>query len=501
MPVEDLNLLLTVASAVYDNTLPDFDIPNLQQPETTWYNADSRDIYSPAIPEGDQSEMEKERLQFFNGFGGFNETGDEYHILVKNDSGSKKPILPPAPWVNVIANPDFGFLATERGSGYTWSKNSRENKLTSWSNDPVEDPHSEAFYIRDEEAKIYWSPTPGPVPGNGNYRVIHGFGYTEYHHESEQLQQKLRQFVDIKNPLKVSVLTLTNSSDKPRKLSVYRYIDRVLGVHKRSSGKHVIQQPSENGTFLIAENFYNNEFAGRSALSGISGLPDGFERSYTTDRKTFIGRNRSLKRPAALSHDSILDNRLDVTGDPCAAFRVSGQVEAGESLTIVFIEGETENRDRAEELITECTTHGWAEKTFSETVDFWKEKLGRVTVKTPDTSLDLLMNGWLAYQNISCRMWGRTAFYQSGGAYGFRDQLQDAMAALYVDPDLTRQQILRHAAHQFPEGDVLHWWHPPTGRGIRSKITDDRLWLPYVTDFYVQSTCDFYNHGRKGDLY
>lgn len=491
MPAEDLNLLLAVASAVYENILPNFDAPVLQPTETTWYSGGDPDLYSPSIPDGDQAEMDKEGLQFFNGFGGFNEAGDEYHILVKADPLSKRPNLPPAPWINVIANPDYGFLATERGSGYTWSKNSRENKLTSWSNDPVEDPPSEAFYIRDEEGGVYWSPTPGPVPGNGNYRVIHGFGYTEYKHQSEELMQNLQQFVHVEKPLKVSVLTLTNSSDRNRRLSIFRYLDRVLGVHKRSTGKHVVQQPSENGTFLMAENFYNNEFAGRTAFSGPGKIPDGFERSFTTDRESFIGRNRSLERPESVSRDKTLNNRLEVKGDPCSAFQVSGEIEPGESLKFVFIEGEAENRTQAEDYISECLSDGWAEKSFSEAVEFWQEKLGRVTVKTPDPSLDLLMNGWLSYQNISCRMWGRTAFYQSGGAYGFRDQLQDAMAALYVDSDLTRKQILRHAANQFQEGDVLHWWHPPTGRGIRSKITDDRLWLPYVTDFYVESTGDF----------
>lgn len=490
MSAEDLNLLLTVAEAVYENSLPDFDASYLEQIETSWYTKGDSDIYTPAIPDGDQPEMEKESLQFFNGFGGFNDNGNEYHILINTDPGSKKLILPPAPWVNVIANPDFGFLATERGSGYTWSKNSRENKLTSWSNDPVEDSHSEVFYVRDEDAKTFWSPTPGPVPGNGNYRVIHGFGYTEYHHQSGELEQKVRQYVDIQNPVKVSVLTVSNKSDRDRELSLFRYTDRVLGVHKRTSGKHIVQQSSSNGRYLIAENFYNNEFAGRAAFSGISELPDGFELSYTTDRKSFIGRNRSLDRPMALSGKNLLDNRIEVNGDPCAAFQVKGQIKAGESVRIVLIDGETDNLDQAEEHIKMCAKDGWTEKTFNEAVHFWKEKLGRVTVKTPDPSLNLLMNGWLSYQNISCRMWGRTAFYQAGGAYGFRDQLQDAMAALYVDSELTRKQILRHSANQFPEGDVLHWWHPPTGRGIRSKITDDRLWLPYVTNFYVQSTGD-----------
>lgn len=490
MSSEDLNLLLTVADAVYENSLPDFDAQNLDQKETTWYNEEDREVYKPVVPKDQHPEMEKESLQFFNGFGGFSKDGDEYHILIKTDAESGKPILPPAPWINVIANPDLGFLATERGSGYTWSKNSRENKLTTWSNDPVEDPHSEAFYIRDDEAKTFWSPTPGPVPGNGNYRVVHGFGYTEYHHESEGLDQKLRQFVDIKNPLKVSVLTLRNSSQNDRKLSLFHYVDTVLGVHKRTSGKHVVQQPSENGRFLIAQNFYNNEFAGRAAFSGIAELPEGFELTYTTDRKSFIGRNRSLERPVALARENVLDNRTEITGDPCAAFKLTGQIEAGESLQVVFIDGESDNKNDAEILINECASDEWAENTFGEATNFWKEKLGRVTVKTPDPSLDLLMNGWLSYQNISCRMWGRTAFYQAGGAYGFRDQLQDSMAALYLDSDLTREQILLHSAYQFKEGDVLHWWHPPTGRGIRSKITDDRLWLPYVTDFYVQSTGD-----------
>ena len=495
MSENDLTLILSVAHAVFEQKLPDLFKTTLPASKTTsWYHDIEPDRYK--IPALDDSEIDalgsgiNQNLQLFNGYGGFTPDGDEYHILIYPDHESGKHIYPPAPWINVISNPGFGFISTEKGAGYTWSENSRENKLTAWSNDPVIDPHSEAFYIRDEEKKIYWSPTPGPVPGVGIYKVAHGFGYSRYEYSNDGLEQELLQFVPRKEPVKISRLTLTNNSDTKRKFSVFRYLDRVLGVKRNISSRFTIPEVLDEGLTLLHVNHYNNEFAGRTVFAAVRGIQSETELNFTTSRASFIGRNRSLEKPAALSHSETLDNETVTGDDPCAAFQATFHIEPGERKIFYFLEGEGQDRRIAEEMMTELSDPAAIEAEFTAVKESWKHKLKRIEITTPDKSMDLMVNGWLMYQNLSSRMWARTAFYQAGGAFGFRDQLQDAMAALYIDPEITKKQILLHASNQFREGDVLHWWHPPTGRGIRSRITDDRLWLPYVTDFYIESTGD-----------
>ncbi|TVR79983.1 MAG: glycosyltransferase 36 [Chitinophagaceae bacterium] len=491
---EDLTLLFSVAHAIFDKKLPDLSKLNQKTETSSWYAGGEKAVYSPLIEKeinvDEEWNEKKDELQFFNGYGGFSADGSEYHILIKSDPETGFPILPPVPWINVIANVKFGFTVSERGAGYTWSENSRENKLTSWSNDPVTDKHSEAFYIRDEEKMKYWSPAPGPVIGSGFYHVTHGFGFTQFEHTSNKLEQKLIQFVPEKEAVKISKLTLKNNGSEPQKLSVFRYIERVLGVERTTSSRFVNQAISIDGKTLYAKNNYNNEFAGRIVFSSVINPIENAEFRYATDRKGFIGRNRSLNKPLALANEKLLDNKVIIGGDPCSAMQTIFELAPGESVTLIFLEGESKNKKEAELIIQKYADTSQADRELDNIRTFWKKSLSKIRVFTPDKSLDVMVNGWLMYQNLSSRMWARTAFYQSGGAYGFRDQLQDATAALYVDPKLCRNQILLHAAKQFKEGDVLHWWHPPTGRGIRSKITDDRLWLPYVVEFYLQSTGD-----------
>ena len=495
MPDEDLTLILSVAHMILDGMLPNLSEYLRDKSDTTsWYKDVNTQANVSAIvkdePADDELKKHTENLHFFNGYGGFANDGTEYHIILKPDTITGIPKLPPAPWINVIANSSFGFTVSETGAGYTWSENSRENKLTSWSNDPVTDTHSEAFYIRDEEKKIYWSPTPGPVPGNGFYKVIHGFGYTEFRHESENIDQSLIQFVPQSDSLKISKITLQNKGEQKRSISLFRYTNRVLGVERTSASRFIIQE-RVGGNTIYAHNHYNNEFAGRTVFSSVVNLPEDAAVSSTTSRKSFIGRNRSLEHPRALVTEVQLDSVDDSPGeDPCAAFRISFELEPDETVSLVFLEGESESRSEAKKLIEFYSDIEKTDKAYKSVRKFWESKLTKIQVKTPEKSLDMMVNGWLMYQNLSSRIWARTAFYQSGGAFGFRDQLQDVMAVLYVDPGLARKQILLHAAKQFEEGDVLHWWHPPTGRGIRSKITDDRLWLPYVTGFYLDSTGD-----------
>ncbi|MCH8548154.1 MAG: glycosyltransferase 36 [Balneolaceae bacterium] len=486
---DDLTLILTVAHAVFIHSLPDFSKPVKKQTDT--------DSWNQSLEKGEEepreqlSELEwNEELQFHNGYGGFNKEGTEYLINVMPDRESGKLNFPPAPWINVISNPRFGFTATERGSGYIWCDNSRENKITGWSNDPVLDTHSAAFYFRNEKNFDSWSPTPGPKPGTGIYQVRHGFGYTEYHHKNREFSSCLTEFVPKEDTAKVSMLSIKNSGDKALKLSLFHYQERVMGVERHRSSRFITQQLCDDEKSIYSVNHYNNEFSGRVVFASPVTTPPESGVHFSTDRRRFIGRNRSLADPAALE-EATLGNELGTGGDPCVAYQVTFNLAPGESTEICFLTGEADSSEKVDELIRKYGEPGIAGNELEMVKEFWKRGLGRVQVSVPEPSMNLLMNGWLMYQNISCRMWARTAFYQAGGAYGFRDQLQDSMAAIYFNPDITRNQILLHSENQFPEGDALHWWHPPTGRGIRSKITDDRLWLPFVTHFYISSTGDW----------
>lgn len=495
---EDLTLMLTVASVVFKGTLPRVEILDSGHSEevNSFSENHQSQLYRPASlagkkPEG--QEAAENDLQFFNGYGGFSDENREYRIIAEPDVVKGTVRYPPAPWINVIANSNFGFLATESGAGYTWSENSRENKLTSWSNDPVLDPPAEAFYIRDEDEKVYWSPTPAPVPGQHRYVVSHGFGYTRYEHSSYDIESELLQFVPENDPVKVSRLTIRNKSDVQRTLSLFRYQEWVLGINREDSARFIIQEADRDEYAIYARNHYNNEFAGRIAFASVSTASKeagDAEVSFSTDRQQFIGRNASLERPSAVAGEADLDDSVNTGGDPCAAFQARLVMEPGEEIEWIVVMGEAKDTEEAKKLVRKYRQTQEVNHAFRDITAFWEERLRRIRIETPDSSLNQMMNGWLMYQNIACRMLSRTGFYQAGGAYGFRDQLQDAMTALYVDPQMTRDQILLHASRQFPEGDVQHWWHPPTGRGVRTKISDDRLWLPYVVNFYIESTGD-----------
>lgn len=491
---EDLSLIESVALLYIDKKLPDL----LRSGEPgfcrSWHSEDDRTAYSPVRPAPSpvsEKVAGKEPLKFFNGYGGFAMEGREYRIRVQRSPETGRHRFPPAPWSNVVANPGFGFLVTERGAGYTWSENSRENKLTGWSNEPVTDPHTEAFYLRDDRERLFWSPTPGPAAGDGDYEISHGFGYSRFGHRSMELDQELTQFVCVADSVKISTLKIVNRSSGERELSLFWYQERVLGVERNHSVRHVVTTADTNEHRLYSQNHYNNEFAGRIAFMAPGGvIPEHDTVRFTADRARFIGRNRTLQDPAGLCMQEQLDNRIVTGGDACGVLQVKLKLDAGEERTLVFLSGEASSRSEADRLIERYQSADAAAEELENVKVRWEKLLGRVQVDIPDESLQLMMNGWLNYQSISSRMWARTAYYQAGGAFGFRDQLQDAMACLYADPAMARNQILLHARHQFRQGDVLHWWHPPTGRGIRSRITDDRLWLPYVTDFYLQSTGD-----------
>jgi len=438
--------------------------------------------------EGDGVRPDAATLQFWNGYGGFSARGDEYVIRLEPKANGRLR-LPPQPWVNVIANPQFGFLASETGAGYTWSQNSRENRLTPWHNDPVLDPHGEALYLRDEDSNHFWSLTPGPIPQPVSYEIRHGFGYSRYRHLSQNVQQEVWLFTAREEPVKLILIRLHNPSRQPRRLSLFAYARLVLGALPGDHAAELaIEQDSVTGA-LLAEN-HNREFSGRIAFAAASPT-DSIPLHISGDRATFIGRQGSPACPAALSRDKILDGRLGTGLDPCFALQVTLRLEPGASVERAFLIGEANNRDEVRRLIGRYSEDGVVAAALAEVRKSWRDRLATVQIQTPSPKLDLMVNGWAAYQALSCRLWGRSAFYQSGGAFGFRDQLQDAAALIYHDPALMRRQLLLHAAQQFIEGDVLHWWHPPLGYGARTRCSDDRLWLPYLAAFYGRATGDW----------
>jgi cyclic beta-1,2-glucan synthetase len=418
-------------------------------------------------------------LSFFNGLGGFSPNGHEYVTVLGEGQWT------PAPWLNVVANENFGFQVTETGAGFTWSVNSRENRLTSWSNDAVSDPPSEVIYLRDEDTGSVWSPTPLPVREVEPYLIRHGHGYTVFEHTSHGITQELLMFVPLDAEVKISLLRLRNRTDRRRRISVTSYAELVLGVERAASAPFIITEVAPEAGVITARNPYNNEFAQRIAFSAMS-EPDV---TLTCDRKEFLGRNGSLENPMALRRIK-LSGRSGAGLDPCAALQTVLELAPGESREVALLLGESDSLEAAHATASRYRQISSVHESFDRVLAYWDEMLSTIEVRTPDAAMNTLLNGWLLYQALACRVWARSAFYQSGGAYGFRDQLQDVMALVYSRPDIARAQILRAAGRQFPEGDVQHWWHPPTGRGVRTRFSDDLLWLPYVTAFYLNVTDD-----------
>ena len=418
-------------------------------------------------------------LIFFNGLGGFTPDGREY--VISTAQGQETP----APWVNVLANPDFGSVISESGQAYTWSENAHEFRLTPWNNDPVSDTSGEALYIRDEESGRFWSPTPLPCRGKRAYVSRHGFGYSVFEHEVGGIRSELWVYVALDAPVKFSVLKVRNESGRSRKLSATGYAEWVLGDLRPKSAMHVVTQVDPGSGALLARNSYNTVFPDRVAFLDV----DDPARTVTGDRVEFLGRNGSLRRPAAMTR-ARLSGKVGAALDPCAAIQVPFELADGQEREIVFRLGAGKNADDARNLVHRFRGSPAARGVLESVWQYWKRTLGTVQVETPDPAANVLANGWLLYQDLACRLWARSGYYQSGGAFGFRDQLQDAMALVHAEPHLLREHLLRCAARQFREGDVQHWWHSPSGRGVRTKCSDDFLWLPLATCRYVLGTGD-----------
>jgi cyclic beta-1,2-glucan synthetase len=412
-----------------------------------------------------------------NGYGAPTAEGD-YEIVI--DGGR----LPPAPWANVIANPVGGFLVTERGAGCTWAVSSYFYRLTPWHNDPVSDPAGEAIYLRDEESGAVWCPTPAPLPAEGRYRVRHGPGATTFAHERHGVETALVMGLPGDAAVKLSLLRITNTGSAPRRISLTAYAEWTLGVMREHTQHQVRTEAAPGRGAILARNRFEPHFAGQVAFLALSEPVT----EWTADRREFLGRNGSPEAPAGLG--APLAGAAGAGLDPCAALRAVLELAPGESREVAVLLGAAEGREAALELVQRFGAASAAREAIEAGVRRWRERLAVVTVRTPEPSFDLLVNRWTLYQALACRMWGRTALYQSSGAYGFRDQLQDSMAMVYAEPGLAREQIVRAAGRQFLEGDVQHWWHPHSGRGVRTRFSDDLVWLPYVADFYVRVTGD-----------
>jgi len=418
-------------------------------------------------------------LQLSNPYGGFSGDGREYVIVLGPNDAT------PAPWGNVLANPHFGTVISESGGAYTWAENAHEFRLSPWHNDPVTDASGEAIYLRDEETGQVWSPTPLPARGTGEYVTRHGFGYSVFEHTEDGIYSELWVYVALDASVKFSLLKLRNDSGRARKISATGYVEWTLGDLREKTAMHVVTESDPASGALFARNAYNTEFPGRVAFFDV----DDPSRSIGGDRSEFLGRNGSTRAPAAMSRTH-LSGRLGAGLDPCGALQMTIELGEGEKRDVVFRLGLGRDTADASSLIQRFRGAVAATEALNKVRGHWQRTLGAVQVKTPDPAVDVLANGWLLYQTIACRFWARSGYYQSGGAFGFRDQLQDSMAMILAAPDSARRQILLCAAHQFPDGDVQHWWHPPLDRGVRTACSDDYLWLPLATARYVLATDD-----------
>ncbi|HEX4440105.1 MAG TPA: glucoamylase family protein [Thermoanaerobaculia bacterium] len=432
----------------------------------------------PAAPTREPA-MPRPELSCWNGVGGFDERAGEYVTVLGRGDNT------PAPWTNVVANPDFGFLVTESGSGFTWAGNSRENQLTPWSNDAVCDPPGEAVFLRDEETGEIWTPTALPIRQDAPYVARHGPGYTRFEHESHDLSVALTVFVDLADPIKVSRLTVENRSPRRRAITVTAYAEWILGVTRSDAARFVVSSFDAATGSLQARNAWSPEFPNHVAFLAFDVAP----ASFTADRTEFLGRNGRIGLPAGLAPGQSLSGRAGAGLDPCAALQAPLSLPPNGRAEIHIFLGQAKDAAEARRLLSVHRAKN-VDESLREIRRMWDGVLGGLQVKTPDSALDLLVNRWLLYQALACRIWGRSAFYQSGGAFGFRDQLQDALALVVPRREILRDQILLSASRQFVEGDVQHWWHPPSGKGVRTRISDDLLWLPFALARYLEVTGD-----------
>jgi cyclic beta-1,2-glucan synthetase len=439
-------------------------------------------------PVSTPTDRKESELAFYNGRGGFSPDGREYVIHLPSGPHGRLD-LPPRPWTNVLANEKLGGIVSETGAGTTWGGNSREHRLTPWSNDPVLDPHGEALYLREESDGHYFSILPGPVPAGGHYEVRHGQGYSRFQRQGDDLEIETLVFVHHEDPLRFQRIRLRNTTSRPRQFSLLTCSQLVLGDTPENSERYVVTSHDPGTGALLARNPVAGPFASHVTFSLISGGSPLPQLQFSGDRLEVLGEDQDPTSPAALRGTG-LKGRVGAGLAPCFAFQGTIELAPDETTEIWVLLGQAESEDELAVLLSRYARPSACAEAWLATRKFWRDGLDGLQIRTPSPALDLMVNGWLGYQTLACRMMGRSAFYQSGGAYGFRDQLQDSLSLLPLWPERTRQQILRHAAHQFVEGDVLHWWHPPLSRGIRTRFADDLLWLPLATVEYLKATGD-----------
>jgi cyclic beta-1,2-glucan synthetase len=419
-------------------------------------------------------------VEFFNGLGGFAEGGREFLTILGPGRST------PAPWINVVANSVFGFQASAEGGGYVWSVNSRERQLTPWSNDPVIDRPGQAIYLRDIESGDLWTPTASPIRDEtATYEARHGWGYSRFEHVAHGVAAELLEFVPLADPIKISRLTLRNLTNRPRRLSVTAYAEWVLAASRGAASPFVATRIDPSSQAMFATNPWSPAFGERVAFADLAGR----QVSWTGDRREFIGRNGDLSSPVALVEGRPLSGRTGSGLDACAALQTPLHMPPNGVVEVDFLLGDAADEAAARQLVVRYRRADLS-AVLAEVRSFWTGVTGALQVRTPDRSLDVMLNGWLIYQTLACRIWARSGFYQASGAYGFRDQLQDGMALAAIHPALTREHLLRAAGRQFPEGDVQHWWLPHSGQGVRTRISDDRVWLAYAASHYVRVTAD-----------
>ena len=470
-------LLQTVARIVFSDTAETL-IEQVERRVSAERASDRLEPAQQAAAEPVYPLEARERI-FSNGLGGFTPDGHEYVVTLEPSQNT------PAPWVNVIASPHIGTVVSESGSAYTWVENAHEFRLTPWHNDPLSDSSGEALYIRDEETGAFWSPTPLPARGRSGYVCRHGFGYSVFEHYEAGIASELFTYVAMDAPVKFVVVKLRNQSKRARSLSLTGYWELVLGEWRHANMMHIVTETDPHSGALFARNAYGRECANRVVFAQASER----ERSVSGNRTEFIGRNGSLASPTAMRRKR-LSGRTGAGLDPCAAIQTRIELAPGQAREIVFVFGAARDADEARHFIQRFGGRAGARQALEAVWEHWNRTLGAVRVETPDPALNVLANGWLVYQTLSCRLWGRSGYYQSGGAYGFRDQLQDTMALVHATPWLAREQLIRCAGRQFLKGDVQHWWHPPNGQGVRTLFSDDYLWLPYAACRYVRATGD-----------
>lgn len=480
IPEEELTLMLAIARVSLVASRGPLHQQLAGRSKTTEYPSPLSISFVPEEPSAPLPYMD---LAYFNGLGGFTHDGRVYAIYLGPEDQT------PAPWVNVIANPNFGTLISESGSGFTWFGNSQQNRLTRWSNDPVSDPPPDTIYIRDEETGKFWTPTPLPIRELDAYRTRHGAGFSIFEHNSHSIEQELITFVPMDDhggePIRVQRLRLRNGSSRKRQLSVTFYLEWTLGDDREKTQQHIETKWDDKSKAILARNRYNADYGDRIAFIAMNPAP----HSITGDNTEFIGRNGTLADPEAMKRFE-LSNRTGAGLDPCSAMQVKLELAPGESTDVICLLGQADSLGEVQRLVQKYREDLGVEEALLRSTRWWDNLVGNIQVETPELSTNFLINHWLLYQTLSCRIWGRSAFYQSGGAFGFRDQLQDVMALIYSAPKIARDHILLAAGRQFQEGDVQHWWHQPSGGGIRSRFSDDLLWLPYVVAHYVNITGD-----------